>query len=68
MAALTKDQRSVERYLHGNPVGITTEGLLGVFRYDERSMKKILRFLRRHKLIKREEGGYWKHTNWLNKK
>lgn len=68
MAALTMRQRDVERYLHDNPVGGTIQELSRVFKCNERSMKKKLYFLRRHKFIKREKGGVWRHVNWLNKK
>ena len=68
MAALTMRQRDVERWLNDNPVGATTEELSEIFECSWYSMKRVLCFLRRHKLIKREEKGVWRHVNWLNKK
>lgn len=68
MAALTMRQRDVERWLNDNSRGGTTQELSKIFKCSECSMKKILCFLRRHKLIKREKKGVWRHTDCLNKK
>lgn len=68
MAALTMRQKDVERWLNDNPTGGTTLELSKMFRCSECSMEKILCFLRRHKLNKREKKGIWRHTDRLNKK
>lgn len=70
MAALTLTgmERNVERYLHRHPKGRTEKELLKVFDCEECLMKDILSFLSRNKCVKRQPGGVYRHTNWLNKK